>query len=54
MKNRAARSRTKPRNMAQDRLRKPGQFGPRVDVPADAGPQEQLLGFIGRDPYWRP
>ncbi len=33
-------------------LRDSGQFGPRVAVPADADPQTQLIGFLGRDPYW--
>lgn len=33
-------------------LRDSGQYGPRVDVPADADPQTQLIGFLGRDPYW--
>ncbi len=33
-------------------LRSSGQYGARVPVPADAGPQEQLIGFIGRDPHW--
>lgn len=37
-----------------DLLRSSGQYGPRVPVPADADPQTQLLGFIGRDPNWRP
>ena len=37
----------------EDAMRSSGQFGPRVQVPADATPQEQLLGFIGRDPYWQ-
>jgi uncharacterized protein (TIGR03086 family) len=36
----------------EDAMRSSGQFGPRVQVPADATPQEQLLGFIGRDPNW--
>lgn len=35
-------------------LRDSGQFGPRVDVPADASAQDRLIGFIGRDPYWTP
>jgi uncharacterized protein (TIGR03086 family) len=35
-------------------LRASGQYGPRVPVPADADPQVQLLGFIGRDPNWTP
>jgi uncharacterized protein (TIGR03086 family) len=33
-------------------LRSSGQYGPRVPVPPDAGPQDQLIGFIGRDPHW--
>ncbi|HEY6738220.1 MAG TPA: TIGR03086 family metal-binding protein [Actinopolymorphaceae bacterium] len=33
-------------------LRLSGQYGARVDVPGDADPQTQLLGFIGRDPSW--
>ena len=32
-------------------LRGSGQYGPRVEVPADADPQAQLIGFLGRDPY---
>lgn len=35
-------------------IRSSGQFGPRVAVPADAGAQTQLVGFIGRDPAWQP
>jgi len=31
-----------------------GQYGPPVPVPADADAQTRLLGFIGRDPDWRP
>jgi len=31
-----------------------GQYGPPVPVPADADAQTRLLGFIGRDPNWRP
>jgi uncharacterized protein (TIGR03086 family) len=31
-------------------LRASGQYGPKVDVPADADPQTRLLAFIGRDP----
>ena len=33
-------------------LRSSGQYGARVPVPPDAGPQDQLIGFIGRDPSW--
>lgn len=35
-------------------LRSSGQYGPKVAVPADAPVQDQLIGFIGRDPHWRP
>jgi uncharacterized protein (TIGR03086 family) len=35
-------------------MRSSGQYGARVEVPADAGAQTRLLGFIGRDPEWRP
>lgn len=35
-------------------LRSSGQYGPRVPVAYDADPQTRLLGFIGRDPSWRP
>lgn len=38
----------------ENAMRSSGQFGPRVEVSSDASPQERLLGFIGRDPYWRP
>jgi uncharacterized protein (TIGR03086 family) len=31
-------------------LRRSGQYGPRVAVPADADVQTRLLAFIGRDP----
>jgi len=33
-------------------LRSSGQYGARVTVPQDAGPQDRLIGFIGRDPAW--
>ncbi|MDQ4115799.1 MAG: TIGR03086 family metal-binding protein [Actinomycetota bacterium] len=36
----------------EELMRSSGQFGPRVEVPADADPQTRLLGFIGRDPAW--
>jgi uncharacterized protein (TIGR03086 family) len=35
-------------------IRSSGQYGPKVEVPADADPQTKLLGFIGRDPCWVP
>jgi uncharacterized protein (TIGR03086 family) len=35
-------------------MRDSGQYGPRVPVPDDSDPQSKLLGFIGRDPDWRP
>ena len=33
-------------------IRSSGQFGVRVEVPADADAQTRLLGFIGRNPEW--
>lgn len=38
----------------EDAMRSSGQYGPRIEVPADAPAQDRLIGFIGRDPYWRP
>ena len=35
-------------------IRSSGQYGPRVPVPDDADAQTRLLGFIGRDPDWKP
>lgn len=35
-------------------LRASGQYGPRVEVPEDADVQSRLIGFIGRDPSWKP
>ncbi|MDD7964730.1 TIGR03086 family metal-binding protein [Actinomycetospora lemnae] len=35
-------------------IRGSGQYGPRVPVPDDADAQARLLGFIGRDPAWKP
>ena len=31
-------------------LRSSGQYGPRVEVPADASVQDRLMGFLGRRP----
>ncbi|HEY7261741.1 MAG TPA: TIGR03086 family metal-binding protein [Trebonia sp.] len=38
----------------EDAMRSSGQYGARVEVPEDAGPQARMLGFIGRDPFWSP
>ncbi|MET0928169.1 MAG: TIGR03086 family metal-binding protein [Aeromicrobium sp.] len=38
----------------EDLLRDSGQYGPLIPVPDDASVQDQLLGFIGRDPEWQP
>ncbi|SQD97678.1 MULTISPECIES: TIGR03086 family metal-binding protein [unclassified Parafrankia] len=38
----------------EDVIRSSGQYGPRVAVPDDSDAQTRLLGFIGRDPFWRP
>ena len=38
----------------QEVLRRSGQYGPRVPVAEDAGWPDRLVGFIGRDPGWRP
>jgi uncharacterized protein (TIGR03086 family) len=35
-------------------IRSSGQYGARVPVPDDADAQTRLLGFIGRDPDWKP
>lgn len=35
-------------------MRSSGQYGARVSVPGDADAQTRMLGFIGRDPGWRP
>ena len=35
-------------------LRSSGQYGDPVPVPADAPVVDRLMGFIGRDPAWRP
>jgi uncharacterized protein (TIGR03086 family) len=38
----------------EEAMRSSGQYGPKVETPADADPQTRLIGFIGRDPSWRP
>ncbi|GAA4923545.1 uncharacterized protein (TIGR03086 family) [Actinomycetospora succinea] len=38
----------------EELIRGSGQYGPRVPVPDDADAQTRLLGFIGRDPDWKP
>ena len=35
-------------------IRASGQYGSRVVVPDDASVQDRMLGFIGRDPAWKP
>jgi uncharacterized protein (TIGR03086 family) len=38
----------------EDLMRGSGQYGPAVPVPEDAPVQDRMLGFIGRDPDWKP
>jgi len=38
----------------EELIRSSGHYGPRVAVADDARAQDQLLGFIGRDPGWSP
>jgi hypothetical protein len=38
----------------EEAIRASGQYGPRIPVPDDAPVQDRMLGFIGRDPSWRP
>jgi uncharacterized protein (TIGR03086 family) len=38
----------------EDVIRGSGQYGARVDVPDDADAQTRMLGFIGRNPEWKP
>ena len=35
-------------------LRDSGQYGPAVPVSEDAPAVDRLMGFVGRDPAWRP
>lgn len=37
----------------EEMLRGSGQYGPKVEVPADASAMDRLMGFIGRDPSFR-
>jgi uncharacterized protein (TIGR03086 family) len=37
----------------EDLIRSSGQYGPAVPVPEDAPVQVRMIGFIGRDPYWK-
>ena len=40
--------------MLSDDFRGPDKsFGPEVTVPSDATAVERLIGFLGRDPYWK-
>jgi uncharacterized protein (TIGR03086 family) len=43
------RTRTQAEAFA-DKMRGPNAFGPEVEPPAGAGPQEKLLAFLGREP----
>ena len=38
----------------EEALRSSGHYGPAVPVAADAPVVDRLVGFIGRDPAWRP
>ncbi len=38
----------------EELLRSSGQYGPAVAVGVGADPVTRLMGFIGRDPSWRP
>ena len=38
----------------EEAMRSSGQFGARVEVSEGAGPQDRMLAFIGRDPFWSP
>ena len=38
----------------EELMRGSGQYGARFDVPDDADVQTSMLGFIGRDPAWKP
>ena len=38
----------------EDAIRNSGQYGPAVSVAEDAPVQDRMIGFIGRDPNWKP
>ena len=38
----------------EDGYRQAGAIGPRVEVPAERGEQDRLIGAFGRDPDWSP
>ena len=38
----------------EELIRASGQYGPAVPAPEDAPVQDRMIGFIGRDPYWKP
>lgn len=42
------------KGMLTEQFRGPDKsFGPEVTVPADATAVERLIGFLGRDPFWK-
>ena len=42
------------KQMLTEQFRGPDKsFGPEVTVPSDATTVERLIGFLGRDPYWK-
>jgi uncharacterized protein (TIGR03086 family) len=38
------------RDFPEEAMRRPGAFGPEVEVPDDARDQDKLMGFLGRKP----
>jgi uncharacterized protein (TIGR03086 family) len=49
----AAATLTGARQWVDESVRVPGMFGPEIVV-TDAGPLEELVAFLGRDPSWTP